>query len=144
MVIRKKMFGGTILISMVSLLTLTGCPGIGDRVLPREEAKVSMQGESICFWIPDVEDKQPRHIAINPIGTPFQLQKIVFSPDIKVVNEYLCIPPSFFRFPDEGQFIVEYVLAINAQDNTPRIVVTGIEMKNGRVQIIPLSAEEAE
>lgn len=127
---------------LISLLALTGCPGIGDRVLPREEAKVSMQGDSVCFRIPNAEGLQPVHIAINPRGTPFRQQKVIFDPDLKLVNEQLCVPPSFFKFPREGQFIIEYVLASKTRSSTPRIVVTGIEMSNGRAHVISLSAEE--
>lgn len=143
MVIAKKPFFAVGVIGLISLLTLTGCPCIGDRVQPRERAEVSMQGDNVCFEIPAAGDKQPVHIAINPRGTPYRQQSIIFDPVLKVVNEQLCIPPSFFHFPLEGQFIVEFVLASKARNNTPRVFITGVAMSKGRAHAMPLSVDEA-
>lgn len=127
---------------LISVLILAGCPGVGDRIQPGEESRVSMQADSICFWVSDVKDREVAHIAINPRGTPFRQQSVIFSPDLKLLDGQLCLPPSFYDFPSEGQFIVEYVLASKGKNTLPRIVITGIEINSGHAYAIPLSADE--
>ncbi|MFB0713971.1 putative T6SS immunity periplasmic lipoprotein, partial [Buttiauxella noackiae] len=95
---------------LVSLVTMTGCPGSGDRLRPDEEATVIRVGDSLCFGVPEAEDYQPADIAINPRGTPFKEEYIIFSPALSVTDGQLCVPSSFYAFPDKGQFIVSYVL----------------------------------
>jgi len=126
---------------LISVFILTGCPGIGDRIQPSEEARVSMQAGSICFWVSDVKDREVAHIAINPRETPFRQQSVIFSPDLKLLDGQLCLPPSFYDFPSEGKFIVEYVLASKEKNTLPRIVITGIEINAGHVNAIPLSTD---
>ena len=54
LIIKEGIYLYRILTSLVSVFILTGCPGIGDRIQPSEETRVSMQADSICFWVSDV------------------------------------------------------------------------------------------
>jgi len=128
------------LLLLVSLITLTGCPG--DRWRPNEETTVSVTGDNICFFVPDAEDYQPVDIAIYPRGTPSRQQKIIFNPALHVVNGQLCVPPSFYAFPEEGQFIISYVLQTENNKKHPRRMVSGVEISNGCVFNIPLTDME--
>lgn len=127
---------------LVSLVMLTGCPGTGDRLRPDEEAIVTQGGGDLCFGVPDAGDYQPANIAINPRGTEFRAREIIFSPALYVTDGLLCIPSSFYAFPDKGQFIVSYVLKSKRHKNEPRRMVAGLEILQGRVFNIPLTDME--
>lgn len=142
LIIKEGIYLYRILTGFVSVFILTGCPGIGDRIQPSEETRVSMQADSICFWVSDVKDMEVAHIAINPRETPFRQQSVIFSPDLKLLDGQLCLPPSFYDFPSEGKFIVEYILASKEKNTLPRIVITRIEINAGHVNSIPLFTDE--
>ncbi len=119
------------------ILMLTGCPGPGDRMRFDETAQVNVVGDKVCFSVTDPLDYRPADIAINPRGTPSKNKAFTFDPDLTVTEGELCIPPSFYRFPDKGQFIVEYVLTSQHHKNEPRKVVVTFESKNGRIYNVP-------
>lgn len=121
------------LLSGLCLLVLTGCPGPGDRMTPDETAQVSQKGDSVCFTVTDAQDYQPVDMGINPRGTPSKDKNFNFSPDLIIADGQLCIPPSFYRFPDKGQFIVEYLLKSETHKDAPRNVVVTLEINHGRI-----------
>lgn len=128
--------------SVINLLMLTGCPGKGDRFIPNETTSVSKQGENICFNITNAEDYQPADMGINPRDTRLKDKNFNFSPDLTIVNEKLCVPPSFYHFPDNGKFIVEYILVSRKHDDKPRKFVVGVGMNRGKVYNFPLTDQE--
>lgn len=128
------------LLFLFCLPVLTGCPG--DRWRFDEEATASIQGGNICFSVPDAEDYQPFNIGINPRGTLPSQEKIIFRPALRVEKGQLCLPPSFYLFPDKGQFIITYVLHSKRHKDTPRKMVSGVEITSGCVFNIPLTDME--
>ncbi|MFO6296725.1 putative T6SS immunity periplasmic lipoprotein [Rahnella selenatireducens] len=120
-------------LSGICLLVLTGCPGPGDRMRPDETAQVSQQDDSVCFNVTDAQDYQPADMGINPRGIPSKNKNFNFSPDLKVTDGKLCIPPSFYRFPDKGQFIVEYILTSAKHEGEPRKFVVTLEVNHGHI-----------
>lgn len=72
-------------------------------------------------------------MGINPRGIPSKNKNFNFSPDLKVTDGKLCIPPSFYRFPDKGQFIVEYLLTSEKHQGEPRNFVVTLEVNHGHV-----------
>ena len=131
------------LLILLSLALLTGCPGSGDALRPDEISVSSTKGDSVCFSVPESEDYQPVTISIEPRGTRFRDREITFDPKLRVVNNLLCIPPSFYLFPDKGQFIISYVLRSKRHEDTPRRMVAGIEIHNDCIFDIPLNDMEA-
>lgn len=127
---------------LVSIITLTGCPGSGDRLRPDEETTAIKVGDNICFSVSDAEDYQPADIAINPRGTPSREEKITFSPALTVTDGQLCIPSSFYTFPDNGKFIVSYILVSQKHTDEPRRMVAGLEILHGRVSKMQLTDME--
>jgi hypothetical protein len=127
-----------VLLLLISLPMLTGCPGIGDRVDPDEESTVTKMGDNVCFSVSDAEDYQPVSIAIDPRGTRFRDRDITFDPPLHVENDLLCIPPSFYRFPDKGIRIISFVLNSKRHRDSARRMVAGVEMLNGYIYNIPL------
>lgn len=130
------------LLSLICLLTLTGCPGSGDRLTPDEKATVIMMADNVCFEVPDAGDYQPADIAINPRGTPYKEQNIAFDPALRVTDGKLCISPSFYTFPDQRQFIVEYVLTSSQHPDKPRKMVAGLGILQGHIHSISLTDRE--
>ncbi|MFC0229141.1 putative T6SS immunity periplasmic lipoprotein [Serratia aquatilis] len=137
---RPRFFLSTLL--LVLAMILTGCPGLGDRLRVDEEAKVSTEGNKVCFGVPDADGLYLEYIAINPRGTKFKQQNVYFDPNISITAGYLCLPPTFYRFPNKGQFIVEYVLTNKQQANPPRKIVAGLEISNSHIYSIPLTDTE--
>lgn len=131
-----------VLLSSMCLLTLTGCPGPGDRFIPPETTSVIKQGKNVCFNITDAEDYQPADMGINPRGTPSKEKDYNFSPNLTIIDGLLCIPPSFYQFPDKGKFIVEYILISKKHDDEPREFVVGVGVNHGQVYNIPLNERE--
>lgn len=121
---------------------VTGCPGAGDRLKADETTTVNKIGDNICFYVPNATNYQLSLIAINARGTPPQDLSATDSPDILLKNERLCIPPSFYKFPENGQYIVQYILASFDDQASQRSVVTGIELSGGDVKTIPLKDSE--
>lgn len=128
--------------SGVCLFMLTGCPGYGDRLRPDETSRVSKKGESVCFNVDNAQDYQPVAIGINPRGTPPRDKDFTFSTNLTVTNDELCIPSFFYKFPDKGQFVIEYVLKSKKHRSEPRSVVVVVEF-NGR-QIVNLPPTDRE
>lgn len=130
------------LLSCVCLLMLTGCPGPGDRMRFDETALVIQQGDRVCFNVMDAQDYQPAVIGINPRGTPSKDKNYIFGPALTVTDRRLCVPPSFYRFPDKGQFLIEYVLTSKKNDDEPRSFVVTLEISHGRIYNVPPTGRE--
>lgn len=137
-IIRQRYYSAFLL--SCCLTVLTGCPG--DRWQFDEEATVSTRGENICFAVPGAEDYQPVNIGINPRGTLPREEEIFFRPVLKVEKGLLCLPPSFYHFPNKGQFIITYVLHSKRHKDTPRRMVSGVEITDGCIFNIPLTDME--
>lgn len=137
-IIRQRYYSAFLL--SCCLTVLTGCPG--DRWQFDEEATVSTRGENICFAVPGAEDYQPVNIGINPRGTLLREEEIFFRPVLKVEKGLLCLPPSFYHFPNKGQFIITYVLHSKRHKDTPRRMVSGVEITDGCIFNIPLTDME--
>ena len=130
------------LLSLTCLLALTGCPGSGDRLTPDEEATVIMMADNVCFEVQDAGDYQPADIAINPRGTPYKEQNIILAPALRVTDGKLCVPPSFYTFPDQGEFIVEYVLTSPQHPDKTRKMVAGLGISQRHIHSISLTDRE--
>ncbi len=132
-----------IILIVSSIFFLSGCPGSGDRLKADETTTVSKIGADICFAVPNTGNYQPSLIAINPRGTEPKNLSVTESPDLTVKNNRLCISPKFHRFPEKGQYIVQYILNVPGDRALPaRSVVTGIEFSDGGVKNIPLNDSE--
>lgn len=141
MIMKYKTISSSLLL-VTSIFFLTGCPGSGDRLKADETTTVSKVGADICFQVPKAENYHPSLIAINPRGTPAQNLSATDLPDLTIKNGKLCIPPSFYQFPNNGQYIVQYILESPDTQGSQRSVVTGIEFSDGHVENIPLTDSE--
>lgn len=142
MVLINKMLLCYTPIICICLLILTGCPGFGDRFIPEEEAKISLSGDKVCFWVPNADKYQLSDISVYPRSMPDSQQKYMFGSDFKIINGELCIPPERWLLPEEGQFIARYFLTPVSSDQSFRKVTTGFEISNGEIKSIPLTNRE--
>jgi hypothetical protein len=120
-------------------LLLTGCPYSGDQWHFDEEVKINVKKENVCLDIEDPEGYQPKNIAINPRGTHTKDQEITFNPELSLVGNQLCIPPTFYHFPNQGQFIISTVLTSTVNKSEPRRLVAAVEISQGIITSIPLT-----
>ncbi|WP_064557834.1 putative T6SS immunity periplasmic lipoprotein [Buttiauxella brennerae] len=142
MVLKNNQLPYKALLFCICLLTLTGCPGSGDRMLPEEEAKTSMVGTSICFWVPDTEHYRLSDMSISPRGTPPNQREYLFGSDFKIINGKLCVPPERWPLPEKGQFIARYFLTSISPNGPFRKITTGFEISNGQIKTIRLTSQE--
>ncbi|WP_312972617.1 putative T6SS immunity periplasmic lipoprotein [Atlantibacter sp.] len=136
----KLLYG--LLIFSICLSTLTGCPGSGDRISPEEEAKISMVGGNICFWVPNTEHYRLSDLSISPREIPPNKRKYIFGADFKIIDGKLCVPPERWSLPEKGQYIARYFLTPISFNEPFRKVTTGFEISNGEVKAISLTNEE--
>ncbi len=124
------------------LFTLTGCPGQGDRLQADEITTVQKSGNNLCFLVPDAGEYQPTILTIGQRNKPAEKMWRSGNPDLKVEDGQLCIPPALYTFPEQGQFVIRYVLK-SGQENMPvRSVVAAIEVSKTGVRNLPLQSNE--
>lgn len=124
------------------LSILTGCPGKGDRMRFEETAQASRKGDNICVSIDNAQDYQPVDMGINLRGTPSKEKDFDFSPDLKVIEGELCIPPSYYHFENGNKYIVEFVLHPTMDNKEARSFVVGVSVNNNQVYNFPLTDRE--
>lgn len=123
----------TSLLAVICLQTLTGCPGPGDRLKPDEEGHIIVNDESVCFSVNDGDDYVLKYISINPRGIKQQDEKIIFNPQLRISNELLCIPPSFYNFNKDGQYFIQASFASFRHSDRPRRIVSALEVNKGMI-----------
>lgn len=124
------------LLIVICLQTLTGCPGVGDRLEPDEEGRISVHEGSVCFSVADSDDYVLKYISINPRGTRFRDERVIFSPSLSIVNGLLCIPSSFYNFNKDGQYFIRASFVSLKHIDRPRRVVSALEVSKGVVHNI--------
>lgn len=124
------------LLAIICLQTLTGCPGLGDRLQPDEEGHIIVNDGSVCFSVNGGDDYVLKYISINPRGTKSKDEKIIFSPQLRISHELLCIPPSFYNFNKDGQYFIQASFASLRHGDRPRRIVSALEVSKGVVQNI--------
>lgn len=144
MIIQKKRYLLYCSAPFFIILLLSGCPWGEMKYYPDETASAYMNGDSLCFLIPNGTDYEPVIISINLRSTPPKERSFIDKPLLKIVEGQLCIPPSFYHFPDssQGPFIIEFVLQSQNKNFRPRSFVIGFEMINRRAYDIPLTDME--
>lgn len=145
MVIRKKRrFLLCTILSLFSLLMLTGCPWERVKYYPAETASVDRRGDAVCFLIPDEQDYQPVFISINRRGTPNNERTFTENPALYIVDGQFCIPPSFYHFSDDASepFIINLVLHSQKENRHPREFVVAFKVLDRQVYNVPLTTRE--
>lgn len=124
------------LFAIICLQTLTGCPGAGDRLEPDEEGHVTVNNGSVCFAVNNSDGYVLKYISINPRGTKPKDENIIFNPSLRINNELLCIPPSFYKFNKDGEYFIQASFASLKHADHPRRIVSALEVSKGVVYSI--------
>lgn len=124
------------LLAVICLQTLTGCPGPGDRVKPDEEGHIVVNNGNVCFSVNDGDDYVLKYISINPRGTKPKDEKVIFNPQLRVSNGLLCIPLSFYKFNNNGQYFIQASFSSLRHADRPRRIVSALEVSKGEVHSI--------
>lgn len=124
------------LFAVICLQTLTGCPGPGDRVKPDEEGHIVVNNGNVCFSVNDGDDYVLKYISINPRGKKPENERVIFNPQLRISNELLCIPPSFYNFNNNGQYFIQASFSSLRHADSRRRIVSALEVSKGVVHSI--------
>lgn len=111
-------------------LLLGGCSDHGDRLKADEEGYVTTVNGDVCFSVNNGKAYHLRAILINARGAPANRAWSIFNPGLAIVNNKVCIPPSFYAFNQDGFF---YIRAIFTLGDKSRSIVSALKVNNGRI-----------
>ncbi|BCQ35599.1 MULTISPECIES: putative T6SS immunity periplasmic lipoprotein [Erwinia] len=94
--------------TLLSLL-LTGC-WLGDHFPPYEVGQVSRTDAGFCFQINNAGDYYVHYLSIRDRHAPERSGFNRKLPALKVANNQLCIPDTYYQFPDYGEINVDISL----------------------------------
>lgn len=115
---------------------LTGCHLLGDYIPPGETSTVTKTEHGLCFTVPSAGDYRPATLGIRLRDTPAATGFFREMPALAIHQGELCIPDSYYKFPSNGDFIVEYALRSPTQKRERRFVVTVFKMDNGEPHML--------
>lgn len=122
--------------SLFYFVTLTGCPGIGDRLAPDEEGHIIVYEEGVCFSFNNGDNYILKYISINPRGTRLRDEKIILNPPLHIVNAFICIPSSLYKFNKDGQCFIRANFTFLKNSTYSRRIFSALEVSNGVVHNI--------
>ncbi|ROP48475.1 hypothetical protein EDF81_4772 [Enterobacter sp. BIGb0383] len=136
MVMNVKRITVPLLCVFISMLAITGCPEKGYQLRFDEEGVITVNNGNVCFPVPDSAYYRVGAISINPRGTPSKDEKIIFDPALNIVNEHLCIPPTFYQFDRDGSFFIRAILISTQKSAPPRKIVSALEVEGRHITSI--------
>lgn len=142
--VQRRYSTSLFILSLISVLTLTGCPWGGMKYHPAEKTSAWVKNDEICFSVPESRDYQLVFIGINLRETSPEKRQFVDRPALRVIENNLCIPPSFYQFQNnsESPYIVEFVLQSQSKSNPPRSFIAGFEIVVGKPRDVQLTKRE--
>jgi len=129
-----KKYKKLIIILLSSLVV--GCHLLGDYVTPGETSTVSKTDLGLCFAVPNAGDYRPATLGIRHRDTPAATGFFREMPALAIHQGELCIPDSYYKFPSNGAFIVEYALRSPTKKRERRFVVTVFKIVNGEPHML--------
>lgn len=133
MVMSVKRITVPLLLVFISMLAITGCPERGYQLRFDEEGIITVNKGNVCFPVPDSAYYRVGAISINPRGTPSKDEKIIFDPALNIVNEQLCIPPSFYPFDRDGPYFIRAIFISSQKSAPPRTIVSALEVEGRHI-----------
>jgi len=122
---------------------LGGCHLFGDYIPPDETTTVTKTDNGLCFAVPNAGDYRPATIRIRPRNTPEGTGFSRLMPALSINKGALCIADSYYSFPQNGDFIVNYSLRSPTRQRERRFVVVVFKMVNGEPHLLKPSHDEA-
>ncbi|MGV3345751.1 putative T6SS immunity periplasmic lipoprotein [Enterobacteriaceae bacterium LUAb1] len=132
MIIRK------LLVATV-LCSLVGC-WMGDYHHPSETTVAKKTNAGLCFKVNDPGDYRLATLRIRPRDVVKDF--FVMMPALSIADGQLCIPDSYYHFPKNGDYLVDYTLRSPTKVKEQRYVVTALRMTDGEFQQLRLRYSE--
>ncbi|MGV3344334.1 putative T6SS immunity periplasmic lipoprotein [Enterobacteriaceae bacterium LUAb1] len=122
------------LLPVIALLSLSGC-WMGDYVPPIENTTVKRSHSGLCFNVKKLDDYKLKALRIRNRDA----EKGFFRnmPALTITEGQLCVPDSYYHFPEEGDFVVEYSLHSPGRVNRPRFMVAVFRLTGGEPFLLP-------
>ncbi|BCQ34447.1 hypothetical protein ERHA54_18880 [Erwinia rhapontici] len=89
---------------------LTGCGLLGDYTPLPEIGQVSRSQAGFCFQIKNPGDYYVHFLSIRERSAPERSGFNREFPALQIADNQLCIPPSYYHFPDDGEINVDIAL----------------------------------
>ncbi len=112
-------------------LSLTGC-WLGDHFPSLEIGQVSKTESGFCFQIKNASDYYAHYLSIRDRDAPPRSGFNRDFPALKIANNQLCIPDTYYQFPESGELNVEISLRSPTERRMMRrIIVSEFMMIKG-------------
>ncbi|WP_455819772.1 putative T6SS immunity periplasmic lipoprotein [Pseudomonas cerasi] len=110
---------------------LTGCGWMGHYSPPNELGQVSRTDAGMCFQIENAGDYYAHYLVIRDSRAPEMSGFKRKLPALKITNDQLCIPETYYTFPDSGAKRVDIALRLPTRKMRRRYIVSEFNMVNG-------------
>ncbi|MEG3131311.1 hypothetical protein SC171_15735 [Pantoea cypripedii] len=84
---------------LLTVLVLTGCPGIKDRIPLSEKAGVTLKDDHVCVTVQPLNDEKLEAISIYRVDHPDDRKSIFFSPP-ESIESARCVPDNGYIFEE--------------------------------------------
>lgn len=113
---------------------LTGCAMLGYYVSPYEIAQVSKTKAGLCFQIKKTEDYYVHYLSIRDRNAPEMSGFNRLLPALKITNNQMCIPDTYYKFAENGEINVDIALHSPTKVIKRRNIVSEFKMVHGEPQ----------
>lgn len=122
----KKMLFPVIFSSLLS-----GCWLLGDYTPHYEIAQVSRTHAGLCFQVEKPGDYYAHYLVIRRRDMPQMSGFNREFPALTIADNQLCIPNSYYHFPDSGEINVEIALRSPTKRMINRFIMSEFKIVNG-------------
>lgn len=110
---------------------LTGCWWMGHYSPPNELGLVSLTNAGVCFQIKNASDYYAHYLVIRDSRAPEMSGFKRKLPALKIAHDQLCIPETYYKFPNSGAKRVDIALRSPTKKMRRRYIVSEFNMVNG-------------
>jgi len=110
---------------------LSGCGLLGDYTPHYEIVKVSRTHAGFCFQVKRPGDYYAHYLVIRNRDMPQMSGFNKEFPALTIYNNQLCIPDSYYQFPDSGEINVEIALRSPTKRKINRFIMSEFKIVNG-------------
>lgn len=110
---------------------LTGCGWMGHYSPPNELGQASRTDAGVCFQIKNAGDYYAHYLVIRDSRAPEMSGFNREFPALKITNDQLCIPETYYTFPNSGAKRVDIALRSPTRKMRRRYIVSEFNMVNG-------------
>ena len=111
---------------------LTGCGWMGHYSPPNELGQVSLTNAGVCFQIKNASDYYAHYLVIRESRAPEMSGFNREFPALKIANDQLCIPETYYKFPNSSAKRVDIALRSPTKKRAyRRDIVSEFSMEKG-------------